>query len=104
VDFIPLPTGWHNYYYYENMGKNGERQVVRTPCPGVLKVEFVYTEDNGEESSGGFEFRSADFCGGTVAEASGANFLGTFYGEDGWAEASSISANEQLSAHIISPS
>ena len=75
--FQPLPRGWFNYY--EDEGK-----ILRTECPGILCEEVVLIE-NGNEEHQAFEYVPAEFDGGTLISATGANYIGT-YADTFWEE------------------
>lgn len=90
--FTALPAGWYNYY--SETDERGRRKVYRNPCPGILKIETVTSDDYGNELYTSHELKSAEFSGATLTAADGANYLGTFYGEEHWEEFGDKAPNE----------
>ena len=79
--FTALPAGWYNYY----KGEGGK--TFRSPCPGIIQIDTIETDDYGDSKVAYSEFHAADLDEGFLDKASGGNYIGTSFGdEDNWQE------------------
>lgn len=91
--FTALPAGWYNYY--AEADERDRRKVFRSPCPGIIQLDTVETDDYGDSKILYSEYHSADVDHGYLDKASESdNYLGTFYGEEFWEEFGTLAPNE----------